>query len=217
MKNRLALILKELLHHLPYSAIGVAGALGILLGLEKMGWNSGLSLDYFHVTHPTHIFLSATVTTAMFWKYDRQVFKTLLVGLFGTLPICAASDVFMPYLGGLLMKTPVTFHLCLIEEPWLVYPACFVGIFSGIFLLKWVDRLTEFGHFSHVLVSALASLLYLVTFDISLWEGSVFWAFIITLLAVWIPCCLSDIVFPLVFAGNGTPHSPCCGHHPHGI
>lgn len=214
--SRFKRIFKELVHHLPYSAVGVAAAVGIILALEKMNWRGDADF-YFHIAHPLHIFLSATVTTAMFWKYDRNILKTVLIAFLGTLPICAISDIFIPYLGGLILKTPVLFHLCLIEEPWLVYPACFLGLLAGIFLLKIVERLTEFGHFSHVLVSSIASLLYLVSFDLLLWDKSLMLAFVITLLAVWIPCCLSDIVFPLIFAKNDEGHIPCCGHHPHKI
>lgn len=214
MKIRVLRIFKELLHHLPYSAVGVAAALGLLLAIEKMDWRLAPLLS-FHITHPLHIFLSAVVTTAMFWKYEPKFWKAGLIGFLGVIPICTASDIFMPYLGGLLLQTPVQFHLCAVEEPWLVYPACLAGIAAGIFLLKWVERLTEFCHLSHVLVSSLASLLYLLSFDRALWESAAFLVFVITVLAVWIPCCLSDIVFPLAFVKNGQApgHAPCCGHH----
>ncbi|OGQ47773.1 MAG: hypothetical protein A3H42_01740 [Deltaproteobacteria bacterium RIFCSPLOWO2_02_FULL_46_8] len=214
MKLRVVRIVRELIHHLPYSMVGVAASLGFLLAMEKGGWNSH-PLGYFHITHPVHIFLSAIVTTAMFWKYEKQFWKAVVVGLLGVIPICSLSDVVLPYLGGILLKTPVVFHLCLVEEPWLVFPACFLGIFSGMIFLKHVEKLTELGHLSHVLISSLASLLYLISFDITLWSGSLSIVFAITLLAVWIPCCLSDIVFPLLFVPEGAGHTPCCNHHPH--
>lgn len=213
---RLTRIIKELFHHFPYSAVGVGAALGLLLGLEKMGWLFGAK-NSFHVTHPLHIFLSAVVTSAMFWKYEKKWAKTFLVGIVGVIPICAISDTFMPFLGGKFLNTPVIFHLCLIEEPWLVLPACILGIFAGIFLLKWVDKLTEFSHLAHVLVSSLASILYLISFDPSLWQVSAFAIFCITVLSVWIPCCLSDIVIPLAFVKGDHARAPCCGHHPHEI
>lgn len=214
MKLRVTRIVRELIHHLPYSAVGVAAALGFLLALEKVGWR-GDAEGSFHIMHPAHIFLSALVTTAMFWKYERKFFRALLIGLLGTLPICVVSDIAIPYLGGLLLGTPVVFHLCVVEEPWLVFPASVVGVLCGMFFLKWVERITEFGHLSHVLVSSLASLFYLISFDVTLWGGSISLVFAITLLAVWLPCCLSDIVFPLVFVRGEPPHIPCCGHHPH--
>lgn len=214
MKNKFSRIFKELVHHFPYSAVGVAASLGTLLALEKMGWRYH-PLFSFHLLHPTHIFLSAVVTTAVFWKYEQGLWKAGLIGFFGVVPVCSLSDIGIPYLGSFLLKTPAQFHLCIVEEPWLVFPSCFLGIAAGIFFLKWVEKLTEFGHFSHVLVSSLASLLYLISFDTLLWEGYALLAFGITVLAVWIPCCLSDIVFPLLFVKGA--HVPCCGHHPHEI
>lgn len=212
MQTRITRIFKELIHHLPYSAVGVAACVGILLAIEKAGFSYS-PRQYFHITHPTHIFLSAVVTTAIFWKYEGRWLKTFLVGFFGTIPICSLSDVVFPYLGGWLFGTPVEFHLCAIEEPLLVYPASLLGIGVGIFLLRWVERGTEIFHLLHIMVSSLASLFYLVSFDIDLWHFSVTIAFFITLVAVWVPCCLSDIVFPLAFVKNG--HAPCCGHHTH--
>lgn len=213
-KNSLKIIGRELIHHLPFSAVGVAAALGILLGLERLGGLHAPSKQYFHITHPLHIFLSAVVTTAIFWKYTHKWLKAVLVGFFGVIPLCTLSDVGIPYFGGLLLHTPIALHLCIIEEPWLVLPACFAGIFLGIVLLAWVERLTEVGHLAHVLVSSLASLLYLVTFDLSLWQDSLWLVFGITVLAVWIPCCLSDIVFPILFIEGDEVH-PGCHHHHH--
>lgn len=212
MNNKLFRITKEFIHHFPYSAVGVAAALGMILGFEKMGV-AGDPDVVFHIMHPAHIFLSALVTTALFWKYEKQLIKTVLVGLLGSIPVCVLSDVFIPYIGGALLGTPIEFHLCAIEEPWLVYPAGVVGVVLGIFLLNWVEKGTEISHLLHVMISSLASLFYLVSFDVPLWLTSTWAAFVITLLAVWLPCCLSDIIFPLALVKNG--HSPCCGHHPH--
>jgi hypothetical protein len=44
--------------------------------------------------------------------------------------------------------------------------------------------------------------------------GPVFFAgmFIVLFIAVWLPCCISDIVFPILFVGPGrVPH--CCPMH----
>lgn len=212
MQTRITRIFGELIHHLPYAAVGVAACVGLLLAIEKMGW-SYTPTQYFHITHPTHIFLSAVVTTAIFWKHERRWLKTFLVGFLGTIPICTLSDVFFPYLGGILFGTPVMFHLCAVEEPHLVYPAALLGVAVGMVLLRWVERGTEIFHLLHIMISSLASLLYLISFDVDLWQLSVTFAFIVTVIAVWVPCCLSDIVFPLAFVKNG--RAPCCWHHPH--
>lgn len=208
MQGRLKEIGIEFVHHLPYSAVGVAASLGILLAWEKMG---GLAPQpSFHLFHPVHILFSAVVTTAMFWKYEKRAIKATLVGFFGTVPICSISDVFLPYLGGIVLKNPVQFHLCATQEPWLVYPAAIGGIFFGFLLPTLLSKLTEFTHLLHVLVSSLASMLYLISFDLGLWQGSLLLVFFITVLAVWIPCCLSDIVFPLTLARKEEGIS---GHH----
>ncbi|MBI4224314.1 MAG: hypothetical protein HY609_05225, partial [Deltaproteobacteria bacterium] len=148
-----------------------------------------------------------------FWKYERRWLKAAAVGFFGSVPICLLSDVVVPYLGAVLFHTQILFHLCAVEEPWLIYPSAAAGVLGGIFLVNLLERGTEFFHLSHVLVSSLASLLYLITFDVQLWKSSALLAFAITLIAVWVPCCLSDIVFPLAFVKEGK--APCCGHHPH--
>jgi len=139
------------------------------------------------------------VTTAIFWKYHPEWLRASLIGFIGTIPVCAVSDILIPYLGGVFFGTPIVFHFCIISEPWLVFPFCILGIVFGIFLIRWVEKGTEMTHLLHVLVSSLASLLYLVTYDVSLWAISLWMVFMITLVAVWIPCCLSDIVLPLLF------------------
>lgn len=213
--SRFTRICKELIHHLPYSAVGVGAALGLLLAFERTGFRVGSPEFFFHTMHPIHILISAAVATAMLWKYDRHFLKAVCIAFFSSLPICTISDIIIPYLGGRFLHTPVIFHLCIVEEPWLVLPACFLGIVLGMIFLKWVERLTEIGHLSHVLVSSLASMLYLISFDITLWSTSISIVFAIALVAVWLPCCLSDIIFPLIFAKGQHPHAPCCGHHPH--
>lgn len=210
--TRIGRIFKEFIHHFPYSAVGVAACVGLLLAVERMGWKM-TPLVFFHVMHPLHVLLSAAVTTAVFWKYEERWLKAGLIGLFGSVVICLLSDVVVPYFGAVLFHTQIPFHLCAVEEPWLIYPSAAMGILAGIFLLRLLERGTEFFHLAHVLVSSLASLLYLVAFDIALWRGETLLAFAITLAAVWVPCCLSDIVFPLAFVKGA--NSPCCGHHPH--
>lgn len=205
-------ILKEFIHHLPYSAVGVAACVGILLWLDRIHWNSH-PLLLFHVMHPLHILLSAAVTTAIFWKYEQRWLKATAIGFIGSVGICLLSDIVVPYLGASLFHTQIDFHLCVVEEPWLIYPSAAVGILGGIFWLNLLERGTEFFHLLHVLVSSLASLLYLISFDIQLWRAHALLAFAITLVSVWVPCCLSDIVFPLALVKEGKV--PCCGHHPH--
>lgn len=208
-------IIKELLHHLPYSAVGVAAALGLLLAGQKMGWKA----DFFeavaglHWMHGLHVFLGAVVSSALFWKNDRRVTPLLWVGILFPALTCTLSDMAVPYFGSLLFGGGPVFHIAFFHEPLVVWVPAFLGTIVGATLVRFVFRLTEIFHLGHVLISALASLLYLVSFSFSFWEAHAWLSFSITVFAVWIPCCLSDIVLPLAFTkGRGIP---CCGHHPH--
>ena len=207
LEPKLKHIAVEFFHHLPYSAIGVGAAFGIVLALEKIGWEQTPLLQ-FHLTHPLHLFLSAIVTSAMFWKHEHKVAKGIIVGILGTIPLCTMSDIIFPFFGARLMGTTLPLHICLLREPVMVLSATGLGIAAGFLLVRWLDHITEFTHMLHVLVSSLASLLYLITFDQTLWQSAVAATFIITLIAVWVPCCLSDIVFPLAFTSEIAPHEP---------
>ncbi len=202
--NKFKYIFVELAHHLPYSIFGVC------VGLVVMGFLTFFAIlmqaehllpqaseELFHVFHPAHVLLSAVATTAMFWKHERNWIKAMFVGFVGSVTICGISDILFPYIGGLILGADMHVHICIIEEPQLVYPFAIFGILAGVFADKAFERSTEYSHSAHVFVSSMASILYLISFgmvDWIHWVGSVF---IITIFAVMIPCCASDIAFPL--------------------
>ena len=208
-------IVKELIHHLPYSAVGVAAALGLLLAGQKMGWKA----DYFeavaglHWMHGIHVFLGAVVASAIFWKYDRRVTPLLWIGILFPTLTCTLSDMLVPYPGSKVFGGVSVFHVAFFHEPLTVWVPAVLGAVIGATSVQFVVRLTEIMHLGHVLISALASLLYLVAFSFSFWEAHAWISFGITVFAVWMPCCLSDIVLPLVFTKGRGIH--CCEHHPH--
>jgi len=86
------------------------------------------------------------------------------------------------------------FHLPFIEKWWLVNPLALVGIAIG-----YLRPTTKIPHFGHVLLSTWASLFYFTAFGVAYWLPLLPAVFLFLFLAVWIPCCLSDIVFPLLF------------------
>lgn len=212
---------RELRHHLPFSIGSVLVALLALGLLERIGQLKSVNQGLFHLLHPTHLLLSATATTAMFWLHDRKPFKAVLIGLLGTVPVCSAGDIVFPYLGGLLLGLPVTFHLCVIEEPLLVFTFAGVGIGLGIFSGEYVRRSTFYSHAAHVLVSSFASLLYLTTFGAAGgWMQHLAGVPLVLFFSVLAPCCFSDIIFPLLFVrhkGHGEwvlPPSGLAGDDP---
>ncbi|MBI3323389.1 MAG: hypothetical protein HYZ95_02870 [Candidatus Omnitrophica bacterium] len=205
MRGRFGHILEELREHLPYTVLAALIGVGFmaLINFEAALTNRQAVLpeasrDLFHTFHFSHLFFSAIATTAMFWRHDRMLGKTLLVGFFGTVLPCGTSDVVFPFVGGRMLGVPMEFHLCLVEHPFLVLPFVLGGIGVG-FLLPPVQRSTIFSHAAHVILSSSATMLYLISFGVADWLRFAALVFLLLIAAVMIPCCTSDIVFPLLF------------------
>jgi hypothetical protein len=167
--------------------------------LMKVGITRPISMTLFWVLHPFHVLVSAHATTAMYRRHSRRrgIFATILVGYLGSVGIATVSDSLIPFAGEFLLHLPHSeAHLGFIEKWWLVNPLAGLGI-----LLGCIRRSTKFPHTGHVLLSTWASL-----FHIMMAVGSVvsFLKLIVIgiflFLAVWVPCCMSDIIFPLAFA-----------------
>jgi hypothetical protein len=174
---------------------------------------AGAYMDLFHVFHPSHMLFSAIATTAMFWKYERRFLKACVVGFLGAIGICGVSDILMPYVSGLLLGAHMEMHICVLQHPQLVLPFTVVGILVGFLAADHIVRATFFSHGAHVLVSSMASLLYLVSFGLKDWVHQAGWVFIFVVLAVMIPCCVSDIVFPLLAVTRDGEPVPRPHHH----
>jgi hypothetical protein len=171
---------------------------------------SPISQNIFYVLHPTHVALSAMVTTAIYMKYGkRKLWLAILIGYTGSIGIATLSDSIIPYLGETLLGLPNRgLHIGFIEKPLLTNPAALLGIIIGY--RSWAAKfITKFPHFGHVLISTWASLFHVIM----ALGVTVSWIQIIIILlflffAVWIPCCTSDIVYPLLFAGKAPELSP---------
>ncbi len=164
-----------------------------------------ISQTAFYTLHPIHVVLSALVTTAMYTKYRKaKIWVVVLIGWTGSIGIATMSDAVIPYLGGTLLHIEMGFHVPFIEtskipvigiEKWIVVNgAALLGIAIGY----W-KQTTKIPHFGHVLLSTWASLFYFTSFGTANWLPLLPFVFLFLFLAVWIPCCLSDIVYPLLF------------------
>ncbi|MFB0526534.1 MAG: hypothetical protein ACETVO_03580 [bacterium] len=200
MKTQFRHILEELQKHLPYTIFSVAvgmmalGALTVLIEAKKF---PQASENLFHIFHPLHILFSATATTAMFWRHDKKLFKAIFIGLVGAVGLCTLSDILIPFVAGYLLGVRMHLHICILADPMIVLPFLFFGIFMGFVLLAVIES-TIFSHAAHVLISSMASIFYLVSFGLMDWIPVGGMVFIYMVLAVMIPCCTSDIVFPLL-------------------
>jgi hypothetical protein len=89
-----------------------------------------------------------------------------------------------------------------IEKWYLVFPAAILGV-----VLAYFRPTTHLPHASHVLLSTWASSAHMLMntqadMSVTLLIGM----FIVLFLAVWLPCCVSDIVFPLLFIRTDGAH-----------
>ncbi len=213
-ENKLKYILVELGHHLPYSIFGITVGL-IAMGLLSffailMSAQSLLpvaSSELFHVFHPAHVLISAVATTAMFAKHEKRMLKATIVGFIGSVTICAISDIFLPIVGGSILGSEMFVHICILEEPGLVLPFAVIGVIAGLLVAKSFEKSTQYSHSAHVFISSAASILYLIGFGLTDWIQSIGAVFLIIIVAVMIPCCASDIVFPLACVHRDCDHS----------
>lgn len=192
-------ILKELSAHLPYSSTMAVVSL-LILGIITMANALDKLVLGFHLFHPAHLLLSATATTAMFWRYNQGRFiMAVVIGIVGTIVPCGLSDIFVPYGCGLVLGQQMELHICFIDHFWFVAPFVVAGVGIGMWSGQFIGKSTFFSHSAHVFVSTMASVLYLVAFGLADWFNYLGWIFLMAIGAVLIPCCFSDIVFPLLF------------------
>lgn len=192
-----AILGTELRAHAPYTLLGTLSGMVVMVVIVTLGAPPALSQGLFWSLHPLHVLLSALVTTAMFAGHGKhQVWTTILVGYFGSIGIATLSDCLIPYVGESLLDLPARgVHLGFIEKWWLVNPLALVGILIG-----YTAPRTQLPHAGHVLLSTWASLFHMtMAIDHGLSTAGYAAAAVFLFLAVWLPCCTSDIVFPLLF------------------
>ncbi|UCE61446.1 MAG: hypothetical protein JSU63_06795 [Phycisphaerales bacterium] len=240
-RNASAPLLMELREHAPFSissvAIGliVAGALCILgsqfpeVVEEASGHDHGgdhgdhahgppFARLFFHLFHPAHMFFSAAATTAMYVRYERKIAKAIIVGLVGAIGVCGISDIVMPHISLAILGAQPPWHICVIENPSLVLPFAAVGVLVGIATAGAVIRSTLISHSLHVLMSTMASIFYMVgPLGLIAWIDDAGKVFVFVVIAVMLPCCASDIAFPMLMtsAGRSAYDADGCGHCQH--
>lgn len=236
---------RELLAHSPFTLMGAG--LGLIFMLLFRNINQDNALRLFSVFHPLHVLLSAMVTAALFKLHRKAAhfIVILIVGYLGSIGTATLSDCLLPYWGqsflGVVIPTESAvhalgekehvhdadcehahhhekshLHLGFIEEWYLVNPAAIAGIILAYFWPR-----TKTPHAAHILISTWASASFMLMnspaeFGFTMIIGM----FVVLFIAVWLPCCVSDIVFPSMFAGPDgvhVGHHSCvfCGHKEH--
>lgn len=206
-------IIKELKNHAPFTIFGAVTGIIIIAFFQNLP--SDISYNIFYILHPIHVLLSALVTASMYELHTCEhiggkcirgkcnLWVLLIIGYIGSVGIATVSDSLIPYLGEVLLRMPKRdIHLGFIEKWWLVNPLALLGVAIACF-----RPTTKFPHAGHVLLSTWASLFHIMMAI----EGSLHWLvyvgiFLFVFLAVWTPCCVSDIVFPLLFVKQEKSH-----------
>jgi len=204
--GRLQQITRELREHAPFTIFGAITGIILIAFFQRVP--ADISFNIFYVLHPIHVVLSALVTVSMyeFHRCDAQgkrcsLWILLVIGYLGSIGIATLSDSLIPYLGEVVLDMPNRgIHLGFIEKWWLVNPLAMVGI-----LIAYFRPSTKFPHAGHVLLSTWASLFHmLMAIGQPLSWLTYLGIFVFLFLAVWLPCCVSDIVFPLLFVKEKT-------------
>lgn len=228
-RDKIKQILQELKAHSPFTLFGAAtGVIFMLIG-EK--WFKAQAHTLFSVFHPLHVVLSAMVTAALFELHRKSssFMLILIIGIVGSIGVATVSDCILPYFGETILGAAIPthaamheheheeaaavvadeheghhpkWHIGFIEEWYLVFPAAILGV-----VLAYFKPTTHSPHAGHVLVSTWASSAHMLMnthaeMSFPLLAGM----FIVLFIAVWLPCCFSDIIFPMLFVRSNGVH-----------
>lgn len=200
-------IMGEILCHLPYAIFAVAFSLICMSLLSFMPTSEAYEAGchrLFHNFHFLHLLFAATGTMLTFRRYSNNVILGLAVGFLVPAVFCTFSDAVLPYLGGTMLGLDMHLHFCFFAHLDTVLPFLFIGMLNGWAMSTHAKSLQLFYsigfHVVHIFISSMASLLYLVSFGFTDWWTRMGFVFIFKIIAVLIPCTLSDIVVPMFFA-----------------
>jgi hypothetical protein len=209
---------KELWHHIPFTGIGAVTGIAAMFILVQLDVSQRVSEGLFYTFHPLHLLLSAIITTSLYIKNKKSpLWLTLIICYVGPLAIGTLSDAVLPFIEGNTINMAIEFELPFISTeimPYLGLPewipvnaAVLIGITIGLFRPK-----TRLPHMWHIFISTWASLLYFTSFGTADWLPLLPLFLVFLFLAVWIPCCFSDIVFPLLWSENAHDHEHAHDH-----
>lgn len=203
MKFKLKEFTHELKHHLPFTAIATAIAIVIAIFFVYF-FKQNVSEIVFEILHPLHIIASAIVTSAIMYKYKKNIIQAILIGTIGAILIGSISDIILPYLGGELLSLQMYFHLPLIETPLIIIFCSLIGALLGI-----LTGLTKLPHTIHIGLSVFTSIFYILAFSSNFPLIYILGIFIIIMIAVIVPCSTSDILLPFFFLGKRIKTCDC--------
>jgi hypothetical protein len=236
LKEKLKHIAAELKGHAPFTVFGAL--LGMLFMLVFKHFGQFRAETLFSIFHPAHVVLSAMVTASIFQLHrkGRNFLLVLVVGYVGSIGIATLSDSIVPYFGEQVFSLNVPshadvhghvdepgeeaesdqghgLHLGFLEQWYIIHPAAILGVLIAYFLPR-----TKFPHAGHVLISTWASSSHiLMNIESEITAGVLGAIFVILFVAVWLPCCVSDIIFPLLFVESDIELVEICACREHSL
>lgn len=205
-------IIKELKHHMPFTAIGAV--LGLFFMIIFRNMPKERAHEMFYVFHPLHVLLSALVTASLFHLHTcpkgegkRCNLPVLFViGFVGAIGVSTLSDSLLPFLGETLLNMPHRQeHIGFLEHGWLISGMACIGV-----IIAYFNPMTKFPHAGHVLISTWASIFHVLMAKGANMSLLAYVAiFVFLFISVWLPCCISDIVFPMLFVKNKDEKTQC--------
>ena len=228
----------ELLHHFPYATMSVALALMLLTLIHVLFYSdpqpviavastccgghahhatttsqtAGLDI-LFHCFHFAHILFATSGTIVTFRRYSQRIWVGLMVGALSSMVFCTLSDVLLPYAAGRMLGIEMDLHICFASELSNILPFLFVGLLNGWVMTQLPEFRTQenslFLHFLHTFISAMASIFYAVGHGLSDYYAHFGLFFLLMVVAVILPCTLSDVIAPIFFAKFSEKKKAC--------
>lgn len=245
MRQRVNAILSELKAHAPFTLFGAVTGIVAMLAFAKASPQVSQRLfQVFHPAHVI-LSAIVTASLFKLHEKRLGFLVVLVVGYVGAIGVATLSDSILPFLGenflGVAVPTHASLHehgdssepaavhedeheheadvhghgpriyLGFIEDWYLVNPAAILGV-----LIAWFWPHTKFPHAGHILISTWASSFHILMnthreLSPMLFVG----VFIVLFISVWLPCCFSDIVFPMFFVRSPHLHEGHCSCHHH--
>lgn len=203
-------LIDELTIHFPYAVFSIALSIAgvALLNYFSFGAKPDViragSHTLFHTFHFMHVTFAATGAMLTFFRFSKNIIRGIVIGAISTVFFCVLSDVFLPYIAGMMVGVKMDLHICFLTDVANVFPFLVIGMLNGWVLAQHKQGMQTYyslwSHFAHIFVSSLASLLYMVSYGFHNWHENMGVIFIMLIGAVVIPCTLSDVVIPLFFA-----------------
>jgi hypothetical protein len=231
--GRLKQVGAELRAHSPFTLFGALTGIAMMLLFRNISHQASYRL--FYIFHPAHVVLSAMVTASLFRLHEKTkgFLIVLIVGYVGSIGTATLSDSILPFFGeeimGVVVPTETAahshspdngvrktedgkeLHIGFIEEWYIVNPSALFGILIAYFLPR-----SKMPHAFHILISTWASSAHIMMNTYQPYTAAMIAGFFIVLfIAVWLPCCFSDIVFPMLLVKSEGDKCILCdgGHH----